>query len=184
MDALDQHTIDAYVAMVLVSLPLPPLPVVVVKGEHRHEGTCSSHDLHAVMLRTQMHMAHTNALTDKELLAHMETKTRVIEELCRNLKRTLHELPERNERVVHKCYGHLCAAFRQYASAYAHTCRDLRILPLDDVVRGDPVHLQTCAYVSAVMESTATYPTETANQELSYAGLLRRWLLHLDAHLE
>ena len=184
MDALDQHTIDAYVAMVLVSLPLPPLPVVVVKGEGGQEGTCSSHDLHAVMLRTQMHMAHTNAFTDQQLLAHMDTKTRVIEELCRNLKSTLHEQPHRDERVVKKCYGHLCAAFREYASAYAHTCRDLRILPLDDVVRGDPVHRQTCAYVSAVMESKATYPTETANKELSYAGLLCRWLLHLDAHLE
>ena len=32
METLDQHTIDAYVAIVLVSLPLPPLPVVVVKG--------------------------------------------------------------------------------------------------------------------------------------------------------
>ena len=184
MEVLDQHTIDAYVAMVLVSLPLPPLPVVVVRGEDQQEGTCSSHDLHAVMLRTQMHMAHSNAFTDKQLLTHMDTKTRVIEELFGKLKSTLHELPERDDRMVHKCYGHLCAAFREYASAYAHTCRDLRILPLGDVVRGDPVHLQTCAYVSAVMESTAPYPTETSNRELSYAGLLCRWLLHLEANLE
>jgi hypothetical protein len=184
METLDQHTIDAYVAIVLVSLPLPPLPVVVVKGEDGEEGTCSSHDLHAVMLRTQMHMAHTHAFSDAELLAHMETKTRVIEDLCRSLKSALQEQPERDERVVQKCYGHVCAAFRQYASAYPHTCRDLRILPLGDVVRGDPVHRQTCAYVSAVMEGAATYASEASNQELDYPSLLCRWLLHLDAHLE
>ena len=179
METLDQHTIDAYVAIVLVSLPLPPLPVVVVKGEDRQEGTCSSHDLHAVMLRTQLHMAHTNAFTDAELLTHAETKTKTIDDLCQHLKSTLQEQPELDERVLQKCYGHLCAAFREYASAYAHTCRDLRILPLSDVVRGDPVHRQACAYVSAVMEDAS----EVSNQELDYPSLLRRWLLHVEGEL-
>jgi hypothetical protein len=183
METIDQHTIDAYVAIVLVSLPLPPLPVVIVKGDGQ-EGTCSSHDLHAVMLRTQMHMAHTNAFTDAELLTHAEAKTKAVDDLCRNLRSTLQEQPERDERVVQKCYGHLCAAFRAYASAYAHTCRDLRILPLTDVVRGDPVHKQTCAYVSALMEGAATHASAVSNRELDYHSLLCRWLLHVEAHLE
>lgn len=184
METLDQHTIDAYVAIVLVSLPLPPLPVVVVKGEDQEEGTCSSHDLHAVMLRTQLHMAHTHAFSDAELLAHAESKTKAVEDLCRNLRSTLQEQPERDERVVQRCYGHLCAAFREYASAYAHTCRDVRILPLSDVVRGDPVHRQACAYVSAVMEGAATHASEASNSELNYPSLLCRWLLHVEAQLE
>jgi hypothetical protein len=180
METLDQHTIDAYVAIVLVSLPLPPLPVVVVKGEDRQEATCSSHDLHAVMLRTQLHMAHTNAFTDAELLVHAEAKTKAVDDLCRNLSSAMTEQPELDERVLQKCYDHLCAAFRAYASAYAHTCRDLRILPLSDVVRGDPVHQQASAYVSAVMEDAS----DESNKELDYPSLLRRWLLHVQAEFE
>jgi hypothetical protein len=180
METLDQHTIDAYVAIVLVSLPLPPLPVVVVKGEDRQEATCSSHDLHAVMLRTQLHMAHTNAFTDAELLVHLESKTKTVDDLCRNLSSALKEQPELDERVLQKCYDHLCLAFRAYASAYVHTCRDLRILPLSDVVRGDPVHQQASAYVSAVMEDAS----DESNKELDYPSLLRRWLLHVQAEFE
>ena len=180
METLDQHTIDAYVAIVLVSLPLPPLPVVVLKGEDRQEATCSSHDLHAVMLRTQLHMAHTNAFTDAELLVHLEAKTKAVDDLCRNLSSALKEQPELDERVLQKCYDHLCLAFRAYASAYVHTCRDLRILPLSDVVRGDPVHQQASAYVSAVMEDAS----DESNKELDYPSLLRRWLLHVQAEFE
>jgi hypothetical protein len=39
--------------MILVSLPLPPLPVLVVRGEDLTTSVCSSHDLHAAMISTQ-----------------------------------------------------------------------------------------------------------------------------------
>ena len=132
------------------------------------------------MLRTQLHMAHTNAFTDAELLVHAEAKTKAVDDLCRNLSSAMTEQPELDERVLQKCYDHLCAAFRAYASAYAHTCRDLRILPLSDVVRGDPVHQQASAYVSAVMEDAS----DESNKELDYPSLLRRWLLHVQAEFE
>jgi len=184
METLDQHTIDSYVAMVLVSLPLPPLPVVVVKGEDKEEATCSSHDLHAVMLRTHMHMMHTNACSHKEQLTHMETKTKIIEDLCKKLRKTLQDNPEGSGEMVRECYEHLCVAFREYTSVYAHTCRDLRILPLSEVVRGDPVHKQTCSYLSAVMQDTSKCENDISNQDLSYECLLRKWLMHLDVLLD
>ena len=182
MDTLDQHQMDSYVAMVLVSLPLPPLPVVVVKGEDRADATCSSHDLHAVMLRTHMHMMHTNAYSHQEQLTHMDAKAKALEDLCRDLKCTLQDNPERTGETVTQCYAHLCAAFRAYAAAYSHTCMDLRILPLSEVVRGDTVHQQTCAYVSAVMQDTTTPPAE--DHDLTYECLLRKWLLHIESQLE
>jgi hypothetical protein len=182
MDTLDQHQMDSYVAMVLVSLPLPPLPVVVVKGEDRQDATCSSHDLHAVMLRTHMHMMHTNAYSHKEQLTNMDAKTKAIEDLCRNLRITLQDNPERTDEMVKQCYAHLCVAFREYASAYSHTCMDLRILPLSEVVRGDTVHQQTCAYVSAVLQDTTAPPSE--DHDLTYECLLRKWLLHIESHID
>lgn len=184
MDILDQHTIDSYVAMVLVSLPLPPLPVVVVKGEDKEEGVCSSHDLHAVMLRTHLHMTYTNAYSDKDKMTHMEIKTKVIEDLCAKLRATLMNNPDGGGKRVKECYDQLCVAFREYASEYAHKCRDLRILPLHDVVSGDTVHRQMCAYVSAVMQDTPRNETDICNQDLSYECLLRKWLTHIEKNLD
>ena len=179
-DALDQHQMDSYVAMILVSLPLPPLPVVVLKGADAEDGTCSSHDLHAVMLRTHMHMMHTNAYSHKEQLTHMDAKTVALEDLCTKLKGTLHDNTEKTGQAA-DCYAHLCSAFRQYAAAYAHTCTDVRILPLDTVVRGDTVHQQTCAYVSAYMQEATPAPDD---RDLTYECLLQKWLRYVAEHLD
>jgi hypothetical protein len=179
-DALDQHQMDSYVAMILVSLPLPPLPVVVLKGADAEDGTCSSHDLHAVMLRTHMHMMHTNAYSHQEQLSHMDAKTAALEDLCTKLTGTLQDNTEQTGHVA-DCYAHLCSAFRQYAAAYAHTCTDVRILPLDTVVPGDTVHTQTCAYVSAYMQDTTP---GTDDRDLTYECLLRKWLKYVAEHLD
>lgn len=176
---LDQHIIDAHVALVLVTLPLPPLPVVVSKGDRHECATCSSHDLHAVMLRTQMHMLHTQAFSDVEHVKRMEAKNDAITCLYDGIKSTLQKHQTLDDAATAECYTHLCVAFRAYTSGYAHTCRDVRILPLSDVVRGDSVHNQASAYVAAVMDTQ----DEMANRSLSYTILLQKWLLFMHAQL-
>ena len=54
---MSQHLLQAHVSMILVSLPLPPLPVLVVRGEDLTTSVCSSHDLHAAMISTHLHMS-------------------------------------------------------------------------------------------------------------------------------
>jgi len=176
---LDQHIIDAHVALVLVTLPLPPLPVVVSKGDRHECATCSSHDLHAVMLRTQMHMAHTQAFSDVEHVKRMEAKEDAITCLYEGIKKTLQKHQTLDDAATEECYTHLCAAFRAYTSAYAHSCRDIRILPFSDVVRGDSVHNQASAYVAAFMDTQ----DEMANRSLSYTILMQKWLLFMHAQL-
>jgi hypothetical protein len=56
---MSQHLLQAHVSMILVSLPLPPLPVLVIRGEDLTTSVCSSHDLHAAMISTHLHMAST-----------------------------------------------------------------------------------------------------------------------------
>jgi hypothetical protein len=176
---LDQHIIDAHVALVLVTLPLPPLPVVVSKGDNCECATCSSHDLHAVMLRTQMHMLHTQPLSDAEQMKRMEVKDDAITCLYTAIKSTLHKHQTLDDAATAECYTHLCSAFRAYTSGYAHGCRDIRILPMSDVVCGDSVHNQACAYVAAVMDTK----DEMSNRSLSYTFLLQKWLMYMHAQL-
>jgi hypothetical protein len=176
---LDQHIIDSHVALVLVTLPLPPLPVVVSKGDNCECATCSSHDLHAVMLRTQMHMLHTEAFSDTEHMKRMEAKNDAITCLYKGIKDTLQKHETLDDAATAECYTHLCSAFRAYTSGYAHSCRDIRILPISDVVCGDSVHRQACAYVAAVMDTH----DEMSNRSLSYTFLLQKWLLYMHAQL-
>lgn len=179
MEALDQHTIDSHVALVLVSLPLPPLPVAVSKGDDSACATCSSHDLHAVMLRTQVHMLHTHAFSDLDQMKNMEVKHEAISCLYQSIGNTMQKQQTPDDATTAECYTHLCAAFRAYTSAYAHSCRDVRILPLGDVVRGDIVHNQACAYVAAVMDTN----DEISNRSLSYTSLLQKWLMYIHAQI-
>ena len=51
---MDRNEVQVQVACILVSLPLPPMPIQVCRGEDAADGVCSSHDLHACMIATDM----------------------------------------------------------------------------------------------------------------------------------
>jgi hypothetical protein len=51
---MDRNEVQVQIACILVALPLPPLPILVCRGEDAVDGVCSSHDLHACMIATDM----------------------------------------------------------------------------------------------------------------------------------
>lgn len=170
---MDRNEVQVQVACILVSLPLPPLPILVCRGEDAADGVCSSHDLHACMIATDMQRAARGAVTQDEQTQRMLRKASVLNEMQTELEAALcdpallHDGP-----TLRKCYGILGSALRQYFGVYAHECTDVRICPLDSVVTRDSVHAHMLAYVKANLALSPPGPDKTT----SYGDLLKLWL--------
>ena len=169
---MDRHEVQVQVACILVSLPLPPLPIQVCRGEDATDGVCSSHDLHACMISTDMQRAACGAVTQDEQTQRMFHKACALNQMQTEMQTTLSD-PSllQHDPTLQKCYGILGSALRQYFSVYAHNCLDVRICPLDSVTTNDSVHVHMLAYVKA---NLAIEPGPDKNT--SYSDLLRLWL--------
>ena len=172
MDATphDRHEREARIALVLVSLPLPPLPVLACRGESCTDGVCSSHDLHAVMMATDGQRAAQGAATT----ARQENcRLRKCALLNRMREDVLEELGKhRNERAAEDAaYAAVCDGLRAYFAEYAHVCSDVRVCGLDSVVRGDAVHAQMVEYVRAHLGAGAE-----VSESMSYRALFAWWV--------
>ena len=163
---------EAQIAVILVSLPLPPMPIQVCRGEDAADGVCSSHDLHACMIATDMQRAVQGAFTQNEQEARMLRKACMLNKMQAEMQTTLSD-PSllQDDLTLQKCYGILGNTLRQYFSVYVHNCLDVRICPLDSVVASDAVHAHMLAYVKANL-SLEIDP----DQKISYVDLLKVWL--------
>ena len=170
---MDRNEVQVQVACILVALPLPPLPILVCRGEDAVDGVCSSHDLHACMIATDMQRAERGAVTQDEQTQRMLQKASVLNQMQTELQAALcdpsllHHGP-----TLLKCYGILGDALRQYFGVYAHECADVRICPLDSVVVRDSVHAHMLAYVNANLALEPPGP----DQSTAYGDLLKLWL--------
>ena len=170
---MDRNEVQVQVACILVSLPLPPMPILVCRGEDAVDGVCSSHDLHACMIATDMQRAERGAVTQNEQTQRMLQKASVLNQMQTELEAALcdpsllHHGP-----TLDKCYGILGGALRQYFGVYAHECADVRICPLDSVVARDGVHAHMLAYVKANL----ALPPPGPDKSTSYVDLLKLWL--------
>ena len=169
---MQRHEMEAQIAVILVSLPLPPMPIQVCRGEDAADGVCSSHDLHACMIATDMQRAAQGAFTQNEQEARMLRKACMLNKMQAEMQTTLSD-PSlvQDDLTVQKCYGILGHTLRQYFSVYVHNCLDVRICPLDSVVASDTVHAHMLAYVKANL-SLEIDP----DQKISYVDLLKVWL--------
>jgi len=182
---MSQHLLQAHVSMILVSLPLPPLPVLVVRGEDLTTSVCSSHDLHAAMIATHLHMTSTGAAGDEAAQKHnIDAKQEVLHKMMEALNKAWTktralpvDIEEQDKVLVTEAYVHFATAFRDYCSHYAHTCRDMRVMPMSHVDIGDATHKSAAEYVSAYMHGEGASASD--NKELTYSNILRKWLYYI-----
>ena len=182
---MSQHLLQAHVSMILVSLPLPPLPVLVVRGEDLTTSVCSSHDLHAAMIATHLHMTSTGTAGDEQAQKHnIDAKQEVLHSMMTKLNKAwtrTRALPvsieEQDKQLVTEAYVHFANGFRDYCSHYAHKCRDMRVMPMSHVDVGDATHTSAAEYVSAYMHGEGASASD--NKDLSYSTILRKWLYYV-----
>ena len=182
---MSQHLLQAHVSMILVSLPLPPLPVLVVRGEDLTTSVCSSHDLHAAMIATHLHMTSTGAAGDEAAQKHnIDAKQEVLHKMMGALNKAWTktralpvDIEEQDKALVTEAYVHFANGFRDYCSHYAHTCRDMRVMPMSHVDIGDATHKSAAEYVSAYMHGEGASASD--NKELTYSNILRKWLYYI-----
>lgn len=177
MDAMrqDRHEREARVAMVLVSLPLPPLPVLACRGEDAHESVCSSHDLHAVMMATDGQRAAQGAVTAERQENCRLRKCALLNRMREKVQRALAQ-PQSEHAAEDAAYAAVCAGVREYFAEYAHVCSDVRVCALDSVVRGDAVHAQMVAYVRAHLGMTGAENASGVSDSMSYRALFGWWV--------
>ena len=182
---LSQHLLQAHVSMILVSLPLPPLPILVIRGEDLTTSFCSSHDLHAAMIATHLHMTSTGAAGDDEAHKHnIEAKQEVLHTMMVGLNKAWTrtrampvDIDEQDRQMLTEAYVLFANGFRDYCAHYAHNCRDLRVMPMTHVDIGDATHTSAAEYVSAYMHGDGASVSQ--NKALPYGSILRKWLYYI-----
>jgi uncharacterized protein YjfI (DUF2170 family) len=171
--------------MILVSLPLPPLPVLVVRGEDLTTSVCSSHDLHAAMIATHLHMTSTGSAGDEQTQKHnIDAKQEVLHKMMAALNKAWTktralpvDIEQQDKALVTEAYVHFANGFRDYCSHYTHTCRDMRVMPMSHVDIGDTTHKSAAEYVSAYMHGEGASASD--NKDLTYSNILRKWLYYI-----
>ena len=182
---MSQKLLQAHVSMILVSLPLPPLPVLVVRGEDLTTSVCSSHDLHAAMISTHLHMTSTGTAGDEQTQKHnIDAKQEVLHNMMTKLNQVWTrtrampvDIEEQDKALVTEAYVLFANAFRDYCSYYVHTCRDMRVMPMSHVDIGDATHKSAVEYVSAYMHGEGASASDNAG--LSYSTIIRKWLYYI-----
>jgi hypothetical protein len=170
---MDRHEREARITMILVSLPLPPVPVLACRGEDAVDSVCSSHDLHAVMMATDMQRVKQGAVTAEEYEGFRLQKCVVLDKMQAKISATLTDAAVlEDDNKCADCYVMVCDAIRKYWALYAHECADVRMCDIGSVVKGDVVYEHMLAYVRA---NLGVEPGEVDTQ--SYRALFKFWLL-------
>ena len=170
---MDRHEREARITMILVSLPLPPVPVLACRGEDAVDGVCSSHDLHAVMMATDMQRVRQGAVTAAEYENFRLRKCVVLDAMHGKMRQILTDAAVlEDEAKCAECYATVCDTIRKYWALYAHECADVRVCGLDSVVKGDLVYEHMLGYVRA---NLGVEPGEADMQ--SYSALFKFWLM-------
>ena len=183
--AMSQQLLQAHVSRILVSLPLPPLPVLVIRGEDATTSFCSSHDLHGAMIATHLHMTSTGTAGDETAQKHnIEAKQDVLHNMMTKLNKAWTrtrampvDVDEQDRQLLTEAYVLFANGFRDYCAHYAHTCRDLRVMPMSHVDIGDATHKSAAEYVSAYMHGDGASASD--NKDLPYGSILRKWLYYI-----
>ena len=182
---MSQKLLQAHVSMILVILPFPPLPVLVVRGEDLTTSVCSSHDLHAAMISTHLHMTSTGTAGDEQTQKHnIDAKQEVLHKMMTALGKAWEatralpvNIEEQDKALVTEAYVLFANGFRDYCSHYVHTCRDMRVMPMSHVDIGDATHKNAAEYVSAYMHGEGASVSD--NIGLSYSNILRKWFYYV-----
>jgi hypothetical protein len=122
-----QHELRALASMVVASLPFPPLPVMVMKGDEGADGMASSYDL------LQTAVMNSTMLDNNNAQSIAESKQATLAALQRNIA-LINVSSFGCDFPTLQAYEIYCGAFREYLlKHYATSTQDLRFYPLDAV---------------------------------------------------
>jgi hypothetical protein len=137
------------------------------------------------MIATHLHMTSTGAAGDEQAQKHnIDAKQEVLHKMMDALNKAWTrtrampaDIEEKDRQLVTEAYVLFANGFRDYCSHYAHTCRDMRVVPMSHVDIGDATHNSAAEYVSAYMHGDGTSVSE--NKDLPYSNILRKWLYYI-----
>jgi uncharacterized protein YjfI (DUF2170 family) len=137
------------------------------------------------MIATHLHMTSTGAAGDEQTQKHnIDAKQEVLHKMMEALNKAWTktralpvDIEEQDKALVTEAYVHFANAFRDYCSHYAHTCRDMRVMPMSHVDIGDATHKSAAEYVSAYMHGEGASASD--NKDLTYSNILRKWLYYI-----
>ena len=146
--------VQAFAAMMTVSLPFPPLPIMCSGGAHGEDAQASSHDL--------LSCAISAAALDTAPAPSSEAQRKklvVLVSLGQELSALWKSHREASQAdVVDQVYNAYSAVFRGYMSFYLG-CADLRMMPLASVDVGSRIHSQAVQHLNAQAQ---TFETQSA----------------------
>ena len=160
-------------AMLLTAHPCPPLPQIANSADNMMRRVFSSHDFLSTAIDRMLLEPDKKRDTerrDAQLL------------LCHRLAAALPGLLENDS--TDALYEEFTRFARSYVALYFPIARretlDIRFEPLDNVCRGDAVHLAACAHLralrvfrQAINESGGGDDAKNAFEDLSYGDVLR-----------
>ena len=187
---MDKHSVEAMVSMLIVSHPIPPLPVVCGQGGGRDysEAVASTHDILANGMR--WNLTHSGQTLDAAAAQRIQrSKEQILKQMytrvCRAWNNHLKDavrFPETT--TVEHCYHQFCLACREYQALYPGSA-DLRIAGMSSVCRDTCVHAQALSHLRA----RETCIDDEGNQFLlglaerdSYYSLIKGYAVHLWAY--
>jgi len=187
---MDKHSIESMVSMLIVSHPIPPLPVVCGQGEGRGyaEVIASSHDILANGIRWNLtHSGHSlDAAAGQRIQRRKEEVLRAMyTRVCRawsNHLRDAARFPE--QATVEHCYLQFCLACRQYQALYPGSA-DLRIAGVSSVCRATCVHSQALSHLRAretCLDDEGNLYVKGLVDRDSYYSLIKGYTIHLWAY--
>jgi len=187
---MDKHSIEAMVSMLIVSHPIPPLPVVCGQGGGRDyaEAVASSHDILANGMR--WNLTHSGQTLDAVAGQRIQSsKEQILRQMYTTVSRAWNNhlndavrFPEPS--TVEHCYRQFCLACRQYQALYPGSA-DLRIAGMSSVCRDTCVHTQALSHLRA----RETCIDDEGNQFLRglvdrdcYYSIIKGYAVHLWAY--
>ncbi len=171
-----RHELESQVAMILLQMPFPPLPLVVMNGEGE-ETIASSHDLLSQALSVSLISPPLTPSSQEEMILKKqsiltELNTRLSNMWKLEVAKFMHETmcmeppqstpdPSNHHNMydymwkrtwrsipIQNCYDIYCAAFREYISLYPGSA-DLRIYPLSSVTNDTIVYQHALDHLKA-----------------------------------
>lgn len=143
--------VDAFVSMVLVSLPFPPLPIVCLRSDSCLESFASGHDLLSSAIAAMI-VGNDNISPHYTSVEMKEKKEGILiklnDDIADTWRRRVPSSKESEQLAVEECYTILCSSFRNYMSCYPGS-PDLRMMQMNDVDGSTTIVKQAVEHLDA-----------------------------------
>ena len=181
--------LDAVVSMIMVNLPFPPMPIMVCRGGHREDASCSSHDLLSQAISCSIIECWNEIDTNLKSSEKQQGKMQVLLDL-NHANATFHEqrveimdqdnsgkhLDADKTQAMYELFG---SFFRSYMAYYPGDS-DIRFLPIDSVDVNTTIHKQAIHHIRAKRYNVSD--ASEINPLMTYKQIIE--LYSTELHLE